>query len=174
MKNMNFKLESKEINKISDYINLNRNIAIYGDVGTGKTTLLNKVIQEMAEKDNERKVFIIPEKKSEFKEVVLKNKNVKAFINIEEATATLKNLYEIWNIKERNTTIVIDNIEKNNDEKLNKLIEIILKVGRGKGINVIATTLKQIDRSIESNFQLKFNLNIKPIEKGTERNIEMI
>lgn len=85
---MEFIIDNKRIKEVGNCIDINKHIAIIGKEGYGKTTLLNKIIEEILEYGKETDIYILSEFEFEFN---IDNEKVKIHTDdIREGLNTLK------------------------------------------------------------------------------------
>lgn len=140
MKNLEFKINDNITNRLSDLLDLNKNILITGKDGVGKTTLLKKIIGEISEEN--REIYIVSEFKDEFikDDDIFNNSRVKAMLDPVESIDILKEVYRKNEVKKNKITIIIDNLFKYlNENKDNIRIANKIALGSLDGINVISS-----------------------------------
>lgn len=140
----NLNMINKRVYRISEFIDLRKHIAIYGEVNTGKRTLLKKIATEIYENNKNIQIFIVPEVKGKFKNFINNTKaNIKEFTDMKDIKYLSKILDDEMDYKDNKITIIIDNLYNilDKDEEAYTLIRNIIAKGRRKGINLIMTII---------------------------------
>lgn len=134
-------IENNIVKEVGEIVDLSKHLVVEGDIGVGKTTLLDKIAKEVADNYSISKVYFLSEDGIGSKK---NSSKIKYLLDYNSSNEDIEKFFnKIINKKKGNIFLIIDNIS-HIINKCENVKNLLLELNRNKNVNIIFSIVAKL------------------------------